>query len=73
MSMHVITNSMFVFIYIHSSQKLSPQQGIITASLMSSLQILQVSSGGTEVSIWSTDFIFISPVAILETKGHIQD
>ena len=32
--------------YSHSSQKLSAQQGMMTASRTSSLQMLQVSSGG---------------------------
>ena len=36
--------------YSHSSQKLDPQQGITTASLISSLQIPQLSSSGTFIS-----------------------
>ena len=53
----------FIKTVLHSSQKLSPQQGIITAFCTISLQILQVSSGGTTESSVSIDNDFLESVA----------
>lgn len=64
---HTLTHSLTP--YLHSSQKLSPQQGITTASLNSSLHSLQMSSSGISTSRGGTEasapFTFPSFCALL--------